>query len=340
MAREVRLAGHLLFWAVLALVQPVHASDDGGQRYRFEGEPVIVNARRSTEVPESVHASLGAGVVVEAVYELRSKHASFGGLSGLWIAPDAERMLVVSDIGKLWQARLVHDAAGGLIGVEDWSVRDLPLLPEEERRSPWRDAEALAELGSGGLVVAYEGEHRLRHWRHGDFSQAPRRLVRLDGIGDPSNSGIEALATLEDGRLLALAERVGAVGGEGLMGWVVDGDVAEDLVYLPKAGFSPTGADRLEKTVFVVERRFSLIGGFQTRIVALSTEAIRPGARVKGTELAAFRYNDIGENFEAIAARRAPDGRILLYLLADDNFSFFQETLLVQLSLSTEGLVD
>ncbi|MGI9416734.1 MAG: hypothetical protein ACR2RA_02725 [Geminicoccaceae bacterium] len=46
---------------------------------------------------------------------------------------------------------------------------------------------------------------------------------------------------------------------------------------------------------------------------------------------------DIGENFEGIAARCALGGRILLYLLADDNFSFFRETLLVQLSLATEA---
>ena len=124
------------------------------------------------------------------------------------------------------------------------------------------------------------------------------------------------------------------------MGWVIDEQRADDLVYVRRDGFSPTGAARLEKTVYVVERKFSLLGGFETRIVTLPTDAIRPGAHLQGTELAAFRFGDFGENFEGIAARRGPDGRIFLYLLADDNFAFFQETLLVQLSLSTDGLID
>ncbi|MGI9501056.1 MAG: esterase-like activity of phytase family protein, partial [Geminicoccaceae bacterium] len=251
-----------------------------------------------------------------------------------------------------WQARLLHDPAGRLVGVEDWSVAELPLGPNDEDGSAWRDSEALAgpkmlddpetldTRARSELVVAYEGEHRLSRWSFDDLDAMPERLPLPGGLGGPSNSGIEALSTLEDGRLFAVAERVGAWGGEGLMGWVIDGQAAEDFVYVPGPGFAPTGASRLEKTIYVVERKFSLFGGFQSRIVSLPTDAIRPKARLEGTELTAFRWGDIGENFEGIAARRGPDGRILLYLLADDNFSFFQETLLVQLALSTDGPVD
>jgi hypothetical protein len=56
--------------------------------------------------------------------------------------------------------------------------------------------------------------------------------------------------------------------------------------------------------------------------------------------LAIFRWGDFGQNFEAIAARRAPDGRLLLYLLSDDNFSMLQQTLLLQLSLPSTPIKD
>ncbi|MDH3663270.1 MAG: esterase-like activity of phytase family protein [Alphaproteobacteria bacterium] len=292
------------------------------------------------KVPAGVLEALGESLIVEAAFALSSEQPSFGGLSGLWLSPDGAAMIAISDIGQRWQARLFHDDAGRLVGLKDWSVTDLPLRSEEGSGTRWIDSEALAGLGRDGLVVAYEGEHRLRRWSQGDLDAMPERLPLPDGLGDPSNSGIEALSTLENGRLFALAERVGAYGGEGLMGWVIDDSTAEDLVYIPGPGFAPTGAARLEKTIYVVERQFSLLGGFMTRIVTLPTQAIRPGARLQGSELAAFRWGDIGENFEAIAARRGPDGRVFLYLLADDNFSFFQETLLVQLSLSTKGLID
>ncbi len=39
------------------------------------------------------------------------------------------------------------------------------------------------------------------------------------------------------------------------------------------------------------------------------------------------------DNFEALATRRGPDGEILIYLMSDDNFSFFQRTLLLMFAL-------
>lgn len=309
---------------VYLILLPVHAWS----------ERVTVDAVRLAEAPEGVRDALDDGVIVEAIFSLRSSHASFGGLSGLWVAPDAERMIAVSDIGQRWEARLHHDEIGRLTGIDDWSVADLPSGPEADGGRSWIDSESLARSGPDGLVVAYEGRHRLRRWSIDDLDALPERLVLPTGLGAPGNSGIEALASLDGDRLFALAERTGAWGGEGLMGWIIDGSAVHDLVYIPGPGFSPTGAARLETMIYGVERSFSLFGGFRTRIVTLPLEAIRPGARLETTELAAFRWGDLGENFEGIAARRGPDGRIFVYLLADDNFSFLQSTLLVQLSLA------
>ncbi|MGI9449799.1 MAG: esterase-like activity of phytase family protein [Geminicoccaceae bacterium] len=286
-----------------------------------------------------------SGLTIEASFVLRSSHEDFGGLSGLWLSDDRERMIAVSDKGQLWHAQLQHDARGRLLDVRSWTLTDIPKLQDD--RTGWRsvDAEALAGDDSS-LIVAYEGHHRLRRLSHENLAAAPERLPRLLGLGGPSNSGIESLANLGDGRLLAIAERVGAWGGVGLSAWLIDGDHVDDLVYVPTPDFVPTGADHLDEALYIVERQFSLLGGFRSRILTLPTHQVQPGAHLKGTALAAFRFGDFGENFEAITAKRAPDRRTLIYLLSDDNFSLFQRTVLLQLalpepaSLSAEEIVN
>jgi hypothetical protein len=148
------------------------------------------------------------------------------------------------------------------------------------------------------------------------------------------NAGIEALTALPDGRLLALSE--GIVEGPGeLAAWqIADGQVIP-LRYVTSDGFVPTGADWLDDTIYIVERRFSLLdGGFASRLVALDVEQVRQDEPLRPHTLAQLGRPAISENFEGIAARRGADGRILLYLVSDDNFLPLQRTLLLQFSLA------
>ncbi len=323
----MRSAGFFSFAALFALV--VFTAAAGAET------PVRVEAVRQA-IPAGI-GDPGDGFTVEAAFVLHSSNTAFGGLSGLWIAPDAASMLAVSDTGKRWRARLLHDASGGLTGVDDWTLADLRPPPE----SRLRDAEALAEDGEGGLVVAYEGRHGLIRWPLDDLDGRPDPLpVPLPDLGGPSNSGMEALAALGRGRLFAIGERVGAHGGTGLMAWIVDARGIRRLVYVPAEGFAPVGADRLEDRVYVIERQFSWLAGFRNRIAYFPASAARPGAEISGEPVATFRWGDFGENFEGIAARRGSDGRTRLYLLADDNFSFLQKTLLVQLALPNKSDAD
>jgi hypothetical protein len=231
----------------------------------------------------------------------------------------------------LWRARLVHHADGGLAGLADWQALEPGGAPDDPAGRFERDAEALAPLGADALAIAYESPNQLRRLALGALEASATALPALPGL-EPSNVGIEALAPLPGGALLALAEGQFTASGD-LAAWQVDGARALPLSYAASDGFAPTGADRLDDTIFVVERQFSLLGGFATRVVALPAAAVRPGARLVPQPLAVLRPPLVGENFEAIAARRAPDGRVLLYLLADDNFIALQRTLLLQLSL-------
>jgi hypothetical protein len=85
----------------------------------------------------------------------------------------------------------------------------------------------------------------------------------------------------------------------------------------------------------VLERHFSFLdGGFASRILAIDVAQVSEGATLVGQQLAELRWPVISENFEGIAARRGTDGRVLLYLVSDDNFLPLQRTLLLQFSLA------
>jgi hypothetical protein len=334
-ARGVILTGLLLLGSLGTACVASLGSEDPDVPSAFERRPVDVQAQSQLDIPEDARDAIEGRFSVEAVLALTSRDRSFGGLSGLWLSPDGAGMIAISDRGQRWHASLRHDEEGRLTGADDWSVASLPLHPEDHSIiASLSDSEALTGFGDERVMVAYEGVHRLRHWAIADLETIPARFPLPSGLGDPGNSGIEALATLADGRLFGIAEKAGAPGGGGLLAWTIGDDAADALAYVPGPGFSPTGADRLEDTVYLVERSFSLLGGFQSRIVALPSTAIEPDARVEGRLLAQFQWGRLGENFEAIAARRGPEGQIFLYLLSDDNFSFLQQTLLVQLSLT------
>lgn len=267
----------------------------------------------------------------EAGYVLSSGDRRFGGLSGIWLAQDGSRMIAASDRGTFWLADLRHDGEDRLTGFANWRAQTPGRLPGDAVRG---DAEALAEDGRGGLVVAYEGRHRLRRLPLDDLGAEPAALPVPDALARPSNTGIEALANLAEGRLLALSEGLRDADGD-VLGWIISERDIEDLTYVSADGFVPTGASRLGDTIYLLERRFSLLqGGFAGRIVRFPADRVEPGARVEGEQLARLEPPVVTDNYEAIAARRARDGRTLLYLLTDDNFHPLQRTLMLQFSVA------
>ena len=272
----------------------------------------------SGEPPDFGQLEFRAGFV------LMSGDGRFGGLSGLWLAPDGGRLIAASDRGTLWRADLRHAENGTLIGFAGWRAVEPGSAPGDP---PERNAEALAVVGDD-LVIAYEGAHRLRRVAR-DAPASPAATLPTPALGEPHNFGMEALAALADGSLLAIAEGVRTPTGD-RAAWLIQGDRTASLAYVPAAGFAPTGADRLDDAVYVLERRLSLFGGLAARIAMLDAAAIGPGARLVGREVAVLGPPAISENFEGIAVRRSRDGGVLIYLLSDDNYSALLRTLLLQ----------
>jgi hypothetical protein len=270
----------------------------------------------------------------EAGFVLGAVDPRFGGLSGLWLAPDGHELIMASDHGTIWRATLEHED-DRLTGFADWKAAALGGVAGDP---PGRiDAEALADDATGGLVVAVEGALPLRRIARDDPTAAeplPAADLLSEAGADGGNTGIEALATLQGGALLALSEGIFAAPGE-LAAWLIEDGRVTPLRYLVSDGFVPTGADRLDDTIYIVERRFSLPdGGFASRVVALDVEQVRQGGPLRAHPLAQLGRPAISENFEGIGVRRGADGRPLIYLVSDDNFLPLQRTLLLQFSLA------
>ncbi len=87
--------------------------------------------------------------------------------------------------------------------------------------------------------------------------------------------------------------------------------------------------------LYLLERRASLISGFEARILWLELRPgmLAAGSVLEGRELARLGGETICDNMEGLAVTTMPDGRICLYVISDDNFSGLERTLLLQLSL-------
>ncbi len=256
-----------------------------------------------------------------------------GGLSGLWLSAEGDRMVAVGDTGTLLTARPLHDPGGKLTGVADIEVRPLPGLG---RRGKYEaDAEDLARDAEGGWLVAFERHHRILRYEGDEEAPADApEAVPLPPAATvlPGNEGIEALAASADGTLVACAEA--SVDG-GHPCWIGrDGNWTETR-YRSTAGFSPVALEFLPSgDLLVLERDFSIVGWFRNRLTLVPAAAIRSAGVLAGVELGAVAPGSGADNLEGMAVRPAPDGDVLIYLVVDDNFSLLQSPTLVQYRLS------
>jgi hypothetical protein len=88
----------------------------------------------------------------------------------------------------------------------------------------------------------------------------------------------------------------------------------------------------------VLERNFikrSLKLGIRLRLIA--ADAVKPGARLDGEVLLDADTRYAIDNFEAMAVSRNEADETLITLMSDDNFNFFQSTMLAQFALSLEN---
>lgn len=271
------------------------------------------------EAPQEGRLRLLGGLQIDRVA------LGFGGLSGAHLAPDLTLSLV-SDVGRFAEMRLEVDA--GLRPRALHLQRQGPLRDAADNplTDHWRDAEALARLPDGTWLVAFERRHRIRRYRRLDGPSAAAAIPPgLDAA--PFNGGLESLAVLPDGRWLAMAEFLPGPEPGTTQAWI--GPTPwRPFAYRPAAGLAPVDAAALPSgDVLVLERGFTILGGFVARVALVAAATLRgPAGVVAGTEILRLEDPLPAENWEAIAVARI-SGRTLVALVSDDNERAFQRSL-------------
>lgn len=260
--------------------------------------------------------------------ELNRAAIGFGGFSGLHLDA-ALNLTAISDTGRWLRAPLLlqGERPVGLGPPRSGLLRDGS--GEALRRGRTADAEALARRPDGTWLVGFERWHRIRAFRDldapGAFHEAPPGLEAA-----PGNGGLEALAVLADGRLLAIAEYQEDPADVGLRrAWLGGPGAWRASSYRPLAGFGVTDAVGLpDGGALVLERRFALIeGGFTARLVHLPPAALE-ATPMQGQPLLNFPPDGPAENYEGVAVLRH-GAALWIALISDDNQNSFQRSLLL-----------
>lgn len=266
-------------------------------------------------------------------FDIDNARLGAGGLSGVHV-DDALLATVIDDRGRWAQARIVlrDGVAAALQPVASGPLNDGNGAPLP--RGYAADAEGLVRLPDGTWLVAFERWHRIRAYRRldgpGAFVDPPEGLDRA-----PHNGGVESLAVLADGRMLAVAERMAPPGRPALrQGWVGGPGAWLPLSYRPRDGFLPVDAAGLpDGGALLLERRFRWHSGFAARLVRLPAGAIVAGAVLEGSEILHMDGRLVpAENWEGVAALRH-HGRTLVALVADDNHVLTQRSLMLLFAL-------
>tara|TARA_Y100001936_G_scaffold254029_1_gene323709 strand:- start:8468 stop:9436 length:969 start_codon:yes stop_codon:yes gene_type:complete len=268
--------------------------------------------------------------------KIQSKKETFGGLSGLAISANGSFLRAVSDKDNWIRAQPVLDKRGNLVGLA--SAMMGPLIAPNGKpisRKEWNDAESLFRVPNG-YVASFERIHRLMHYRGtrtpmasaGIPTLAPHRLE--DG---PPNKSIEAAVSLRDGRWVVFAENFPEAGTV-ISGWILQKQRWRPFDLVRTELFHPAGAALLPSgDVLLLERRFTFLGGFGSRLSIIPEKSFRPGAQLQGREIARIDPPLVDENFEGVAAFKNRKGETIVFIVSDDNFFPLQSTLLLMFRL-------
>ncbi len=313
--------------AILLLAQgPVSALAAGDVPPGWDAALADGHAVRISAEPLQLTGGELSGLVQRGAWVLKGDRPEFGGLSGLLIR--GGKLFAVSDRGW-WLGADISDIAGEPVLT---NARMAPILDPQGRAydKSGGDAEGLAwdvtAEGVDRLAISFERDHRImRLGADGTVSDpiAPEIFDRLH-----RNRGIEALAQLPGGGLIALAE------GR-------DGDFAPVFVLRPDGGIveaglhmtwlhSVTGADLgPDGKLYLLLREYSALFGISIRVMRYSLAGDGVPVPESAETLAAYEAASGIDNMEGIALEARPDGPTRLWLISDDNFRGTQRTVLV-----------
>ena len=322
-------AKFLGFFATLLLLAAAPASEPWAKVLELTARAVPLNAN----APEQTRIGR---LVWRGGLAITSPNDRFGGLSGLLISSDGTKLTAVSDEGFWITATVTYGNDGSLAGLTNGQIKRLrgtngKILSGKTLQ----DAESLTGWADGSFLVGYERDHRIWIYSTGKDPLASKAtaLPAPPGLADlPGNSGLESLATLADGRILAIAE--GNENDNESPAFLWRDGAWSRLRYARVENYRPSDAARLPSgDLLIVERRYTVLEGVGIRLVTLPAAAVVPGAVLQPVEIARLLPPLTIDNMEGVSVRRNERGETLIYLVSDDNFSIVQRTLLLMFAL-------
>ena len=274
-------------------------------------------------------------------YTLKATHDAFGGFSGLWRSPQGgEELLAVSDQGWWLNARVMQSNEGIISGLSQ--ARIAPILsakgtPLTQTRS--YDTEGLC-VHNGVAYVSVERVHSVVsfEWaKEGVLAKARNVPLPPDVKKLPANKSLEAIgmAPLNSalkGSLIIVAERSSGAQDQKskpTKGWILSGPLKgsfqimrRDDYDITDLGFLPNG------DMLILERHFSLLRGVGMRVRRIRLADIRPDALLDGEQVLNLEGGYAIDNMEGMSIHQDIDGRTIITFISDDNFSFFQSTII------------
>jgi hypothetical protein len=283
-------------------------------------------------------------------FELEADTRAVSGLSGLMVRDAGAALTAITDRGVALVARIDRDPAGRPVGLADARIKGLETAGSTAGFSGFAepDAEGFAHSTGGAehaVYVSFETVPRIMTATL-DTSGLPGPLTDI-ALPAPIRSlrhtkGLESLALAPEngplsGHLVAIAERAERSHATADQpGWVLDTDgetiasfrLADSGFDVTDAAFAPDGS------LWVLERRFTLVDGVSMRLRRIETDDLVDGARIAGTEMLTADLAHQIDNMEAMAFWITADGRTMLSLLSDDNGSFLQRTVYLEFEVA------
>lgn len=274
---------------------------------------------------------------LEGVWEITSRNSHFGGFSSLVAMGDGS-LLTVSDQGR----RLLFSPPGA-------PHRPTRIAWTRGGRLPFKadyDTEAATrDPATGAIWLAWETTNSIS--RHGPDMKLRQEVHPRQMLDWGDNAGPEAMLRLRDGRFLILRE--------GFSGWLDNkhhralmfaGDPtshpqAAEFTFSGPSRFSPTDMAQLpDGRILVLMRRlvWPMPYRFAGRIALADPARIRPGGVWQAQTVVRLSTSLPVDNFEGIAIEPGKDGRLIVWLIADNNNAASQRNLLWKLSVDPSAL--
>lgn len=293
-------------------------------------------------IPQLSGPSRAVGpLVVTGAWDMQSAHRDFGGYSALARLADG-RFAAVSDRGSVLLFTLPAPSAPpeatGLFRT---------LFPRKKAREKREDdPEAMTiDPADGRVWLAFEGARS--YWTFPQDFTRPQRVLAPILLNWPGNAGPEALARLTDGRFVVLIEARESLLSRSRHPALLYPHAPHPrekplrfTVEMP-TGFRPTDAAPLPDGRLLVLGRDWGIGGYRSVLGIMDLAGLRDGTVVKVTELGRISDRAIRDNYEALAVEARPNGKLTVWLMSDNNQSFWlQRTLLLRLEGGLEGKLE